>query len=280
MFLFCFPASQYEIRYSDNANLLASSYYSGTILPQALVLDGNLMIPKLSFQTEIMTVRLPPNACNPVCGIRLLAVDDVGNRGKPSNMVTVVISAGPPTTGQTVTTFYDVTAGTGVDGGFGGGRGGTDGFGGNGGGGAGGGAGGTGGGARPADPRMPTTTGPFAFTPGIMDPGQPGLFPTSGTGGGSDANTTKIPGAPPRGLKPQRKRKSTIIAAIAVVVVLLFITAIVIYSVIRHRVLTKRNRNRDQWANPMDAEADPETDKPRKKRTKGKVNDALVLEDM
>ncbi|XP_054750776.2 calcium-activated chloride channel regulator 1-like [Lytechinus pictus] len=318
-------AAEYEIRYSNSASSLAQSYYSGVVFPQALVLDGNLMAPKLSYQTEIMTVRIPQNVCNPVCGIRLLAIDQAGNRGDPSNMVTIVGTTGPPTTQQTVTSFLDFTAGTGVDAGVGGGRGGagtgpnggrgggtgtgtgtygggggagtgTGTYGGGGGGGAGtgtgtyGGGGGTGTGtvwgggngagrSRPVNPRMrPTPSGPFGFTPGIIDPSIPVFYPTPGIGSGMDTVPTQIPGSPPKGIKPQNKKKTTTIAAIAVVLILLFITVIVVYSIVRHGVRTKRNR--DSFARPNDPEADPRTEKPRKKRVKRKVNDALVLEDM
>ncbi|XP_071510783.1 calcium-activated chloride channel regulator 4-like [Diadema antillarum] len=234
-------ASSYQIRYSSNANVFARNFLSGAPVTRGMLVMGSLTAPATSYITENMIIALPRSCFNPVCAIRLISLDEVGNRAEPSNMVTVVTPSVPtlPPTSDTITSLFEVTT-------------------------------------RRGAKRIPTTRR-WGFS----------SRPDTGTAQPDVNMTTTEKSAPPKEVQPRGRIKTAMIV-VAVLTILILLTAIVIYTIIRHAScgagLIKRYRHRNnQWAGPYEATSQTnlaENSSRKNKRAGKRVGDALVLEDI
>ena len=90
IFRFTFTASFYEMRISNDANILRRDFLTA----EELNTGGSAMIPKASGKVErlVMTVSTDDSFTS-TTNFAIVAVDEVGNRGPVSNIIPITIGS-------------------------------------------------------------------------------------------------------------------------------------------------------------------------------------------
>ncbi|XP_041464568.1 mucin-6-like [Lytechinus variegatus] len=84
-------ASEYELRYSNDIDFLKSNFTESPLVVEQQILDGNLSWISPAGHSEILTILLPVLTGNHNYYFSIRALDEAGNKGAISNIVSVPI---------------------------------------------------------------------------------------------------------------------------------------------------------------------------------------------